>query len=152
MSKSRTELFKYIKSDDFKISPNPIDDVLGEAFSFLSPEILIDVSDEAADVVTVTIELRDVKSRPFRQKRILEIWLSDTPAGEVSAVAPDGGVTVTAGTLIASPTADTHLLIATEADGTATITLEESGAKTAYLNIRTAEGSIITSNPLIWTA
>lgn len=93
------------------------------------------VGAEAADVITVTVQLKDADATNLAAATLCQVWLSDTAGAAVTGTAPSGAVTVTTGTLKSSITAKTDLWVASNASGAIVITIEEAGARTWYLNL-----------------
>ena len=96
----------------------------------------VTVGDEAADAIVVTVQLNDAANNPVAEQCLARVWLSDAAAGALCAVAPSGNVVVsTAGVIVASPAAKTHLLVASDATGAFDISITEAGAKVLFFNV-----------------
>jgi len=96
----------------------------------------ITVGDEDANAIVVTVQLNDAANNPIAEQCLTRVWLSDAAAGALCAAAPSGNVVVsTAGAVVASPAAKTHLLVASDATGAFDISITEAGAKVLFFNV-----------------
>ena len=109
----------------------------------------ITVSDEAADVVTVTVQMRDADGNNLAEQCVLEVWVSNAAAGALGT-APDGAVAATSGTIIASHTAKTHLVCITDPTGELVLTLTESGALVTYFNVNVQSKYVAGDQAMTW--
>ena len=107
------------------------------------------VSDEAADVVTVTVQMRDADGNNLAEQCVLEVWVSDV-AGGALGTAPDGAVAATTGTIVASHTAKTHLVCITDVNGALVLTLTESGALVTYFNLNVQSKYVAGDQAMTW--
>lgn len=151
-SRNRADLLTFIQSDDNSINEKPIDDMLRGIIDVVMPAVDFTVSAEATNVVTVTIQLKNAAGENLGLEKVLEIYMSDAAGGALTSTAPDGAVAATTGTVLVSHTAKTHLLVKTDANGTAVLTLTESGDLVRYLNAINQDGSIASSGALTWAA
>lgn len=110
----------------------------------------ITVSDEAANVVTVTVQMKDAMNANLAELCILHVWISDAAAGALGT-AVDGAVAATTGTIIESYTAKTDLLCVTDANGVLVLTFTESGALVTYFNTDIQGKLVAGDQAMTWT-
>ena len=110
------------------------------------------IGDEAEDVINVAVQLKDIAGAEAKGATLCQVWLSDAAGGAPCAVAPSGTVVAgDAGVIIASLTAKTHLLVATDADGKFNLDITEAGAKDLYVNVE-VQGRIYSSEKVTFAA
>lgn len=106
------------------------------------------VGAEAANIIRVSVQLKDVSGANLAVPYIVRAWLSDTSGGPVTATTPSGGTVVgTAGVIVDSHQADKHLIIASDASGLLNLDITEAGSQTWYLNIEYA-GKLFSSGAI----
>ncbi len=94
------------------------------------------VTDEATNVIKVSLQLRNALGEALALRAVVECWLSDTENGAPSAVAFSGaGLSVSSGTLVHSIANDLHFKLMTTSAGSAVMTFTETGARTSYFNL-----------------
>lgn len=104
--------------------------------TMLQGEPEITVEDEDSDVITVSVQLKDVDGRNINTPCVVRFWLTDDPAGDLCAVVPSGGVAAgTKGTIIAEIEKDLHYLITSDNKGVFDVDITEVGAKVLYFNV-----------------
>lgn len=112
----------------------------------------ITISDEATNVVTATIQIQDAKGESLADQVYIELILSDAAAGALTGTAPDGAVAASTGTIVASHTAKTHILVLTNAAGLAVVTYTETGSLVRYMNGKLNDLYIAGSQAMTWAA
>ena len=108
------------------------------------------VSDEATDVVTVTVQILDAKAENLADQCVVEFWLSDTAGAVLTSTPPSGATAATTGAIIASHTAKTHIVAITNASGTLVLTFTEAGALVRYFNLIVNNLYIPGSQAMTW--
>lgn len=94
------------------------------------------VSDEATDVVTVSLQLRNALGEALASRAVVDCWLSDVANGTPSSAAFTGaGLSVSSGTLIQSIATNLYFKLMTTSSGTAIMTFTETVARTSYFNL-----------------
>lgn len=88
---------------------------------------------ETANVITVTIQLRDGDGTNLASQRVVRVWLSTSDKGGVTGVAPSGGTTFTTGTVRRTLTTDTDYEVVSNSSGVVVLTITETSAKTYYV-------------------
>ena len=100
----------------------------------LEPRIIATVGTEASDTIAVTFQLEDVSGNAIARRWLGEIWLSDSDFGDLATLAPTGGVSVTTGQQLGSHlVANKHVKAISDANGTITIDVTDSGTPTFYV-------------------
>lgn len=88
---------------------------------------------ETANVITVTIQLRDGALTNLASQRVVRVWLSTSDKGGVTGVAPSGGTAFTTGTVRRTLTTDTDYEVVSNSSGVIVLTITETSAKTFYV-------------------
>jgi len=89
---------------------------------------------ESANAIDVTIQLQDASGNAISEVRLVDIWLADAVNGGVCTTAPDGGWSITTGTLFETITANKYARVLSNTDGEIVIRVTHAaGAKTLYL-------------------
>lgn len=115
---------------------NIVDALVGNKLAGLLFDVAFSVGAEAGNAIRTTVTLKYASGKPLANKHAVQLWLSDTVAGAVSGVAPSGAVAIgTAGVIIASHTAKTHLEVVSDATGVFDLDVTEAGAKSYYINV-----------------
>ena len=97
---------------------------------------------EAANVILVTLTLKDLGRKTLAKAAGVRAWLSDSATtGAVIAAAPSGGVALGVGSVIAPVVAGKVLDVVTSTGGVARFDVTEVGAKTCYLWVLFPDGS-----------
>jgi deoxyhypusine synthase len=106
-----------------------------------------------ANMISVTIQLKDARGKNLAGVRRVKVWLSDSATtGAISATGATGAVAVGGGfgsllnTVIAAKMFD----FLTDATGKLRIDLTDAGAKTLYLYMETPDGQPAISSALTW--
>lgn len=116
------------------------------------PTATANVSAEATNVVTVTIQIKDAQGNNLAEKCVVDFWLSDTAGGAKTADTFTGaGVAATTGVIVNEWTADTHCRCITDANGALVLTFTETGANTLYFNLVLANKYIAGSQSMVWS-
>jgi hypothetical protein len=104
--------------------------------SALDAQIGVTVAAEAADLIAVTFELQDPAGNPLAQRWVGEVWLSDSDFGDLAAVAPNGGVSVTTGEQLgADLVTDKHIKAISDGNGAITIDVVDSATPTFFVMV-----------------
>lgn len=112
----------------------------------------ITVGAEAADVINVALQIQDAEGDDLAEQKSFLAWLSDTAGAAVTATAPSAGTAIgTDGVIIVEHTAETLFELLTDTAGVLDLDIGEAGADTWYLNIRLADGSIVSSGAIAFT-
>lgn len=110
----------------------------------------ITVSDEATDVITVAVQVRDADGNALAEQCVLEIWISNAAAGALGT-ACSGAVAATTGAIIAEHTAKTHMVCITDANGTLVLTFTEAGGLVTYFNLNVQSKYVAGDQAMTWT-
>lgn len=108
------------------------------------------VGAEAANVILVTVQLKDAKATNLAAPHVVQAWLSNAAGGAVTGAAPSGAVTATTGTIIREWTSKTHMAVASNASGAIVLSIEEAGAATWYLNVE-YQGKLFSSGAITFS-
>lgn len=119
----------------------------------IANKVTIAVGAEAANAITVNLELQTINGRELREKAVVDMYLSSDAAGNVPVDAMNNGIVPTAGTngaLVDAPVdAANHFSwkMVSEADGLLDVVLTNAGDAdiTRYLNVVQANGKVRTS-------
>ena len=104
------------------------------------------VGAEAADVINVALQIQDAAGADLAEAKAFLAWLSDTAGVEPTTTAPSVGTTIgTDGELLYEPLADIVLELLTDTDGVLDLDIEEAAVDTWFLNVRLADGSVVSS-------
>lgn len=127
-------------------------DELATALSDLLNTVSISVGSESGNNIDVSIQVKDVKTaaNSVAARRVLEVWLSDTNSGGITATAPSAGASVQTGTAMDVITTDKHFRLITDATGAAVVRVSEVGAVTWYLAVR-LQDRIVYSGAITFT-
>lgn len=103
------------------------------------PYPTIAVGAEAANVIQVTIQLRDWAGVALAQSLGIEAWLVDSNSltAALTATAPSGGWAAGVGRLLHAYTASKHAKWISDSAGVVRIDITETGARTWYLVVQT---------------
>ncbi|MGV3723016.1 MAG: hypothetical protein ACO1SX_19120 [Actinomycetota bacterium] len=104
---------------------------------------------QAGDVRTVTLQLQDLNGDPLAVRREVRLIVCDSAYDAECASAPSGGVDLTGYTIRETVTADKQLVVLTDANGELVFDVEESTAKTFY--IEASVGGRVASLELAFT-
>lgn len=112
------------------------------------------VGTESADVINVTIQLKQAKSgNDLAERGAVFAYLSDDANGDsIAATAPDGNVAVGTDGLLIPVVADKAFRLVSEADGDIDLDIGESGAATWYLILVMPDGRLIASDAITFAA
>lgn len=146
--RSRAEVVSFLSSDDYLINKLDVDEMYLEVLDRVLPDVAITVAAEVAvNTIDVTIQLKKSNGDVYGEKSIIHFWISDAVAGAECTSAPNGGVSITTGTLNQQITANKHFKAVTDATGKAVIRVIDSGTPTFYLNVE-SNGYIVTSSAI----
>lgn len=108
------------------------------------------VGAEAANAITVSIQLTDEDGSDLAVRGSVMAYLSDDANGDsVAGTAPDGGVAVATDGLAIPLVAGKCWLLTSEADGDIALAITESGADTWYLVlVMPATGKLVVSGAI----
>lgn len=121
---------------------------VAENFDARRTSVTISASAESANVVTLTMQVRDRLNRePIAGRWLLMLWISATATG---APAGTQTVAVSTGTLIQN-SGDQIVTLATDSTGTAVVTITIAGDATRHVSVANLE-EIADSGVLTWTA
>lgn len=109
---------------------------------------------EAADVITVAVQLKDADGNDVAGKYVVDFYLSDAADGDgVVGTAASGGIAAgTDGAVLAQMVTGKMVRMQCEADGDIDIAITHSGAKTAYLVGILPNGKTVISSAITWAA
>ena len=106
----------------------------------------ITVGAEVPDVINVAGQIQDAEGNDLAEQKSFFAWLSDTALAVPTSSAPSAGVAIgTDGLILIEHTANVVYEILTDAAGVFDLDIEEAGVDTWYLNIRLANGAIVSS-------
>lgn len=106
----------------------------------------ITVAVQAANVINVALQVQDAEGNDLAEQKSFFAWLSDTAGAALTAATPSVGTSIgTDGVIIVEHTAEILLELLTDAVGVLDLDIEEAGVDTWYLNIRLANGAIVSS-------
>lgn len=103
------------------------------ALSALGTSPVFSQTAEAANAITVEVQLRSFDGANLGSRTPVRVWIGDGAFGAETAAAPSGGVTVGTGTVLETVTANKHWIIIPGASGNISLTLTEAAAKTFHL-------------------
>ena len=110
------------------------------------------VGAEGADVINVAGQIQDAEGNDLAEQKSFFAWLSDTALAAATAAAPSAGVAIGSdGVIIVEHTAEIIFEILTDAVGVFDIDIGEAAADTWYLNIRLANGDLVSSTAITFT-
>jgi hypothetical protein len=108
--------------------------------------VSIVVGAEAADVINVALQVEDAEGNALAEQKSFLAWLSDTAVAALTGTAPSAGTAIgTDGIIIVEHTAETLFELLTDSAGVLDLDIGEAGIDTWFLNIRLADGSIVSS-------
>lgn len=109
---------------------------------------------EAADVITVAIQIKDAHGNDLAAKYCVHVFLSDNADGDgVVGTEASGGIAAgTDGAILISEVAGKIALAQCEADGDLDIAITHSGAKTCYLGVILPNGKTVMSSAITFAA
>lgn len=102
---------------------------------------------EAANVINVSLQLKDVEDAAFEEATVLSFWLCSDPEGETPAAA-DTSVAATVGGLLEELTALTSYTAVTDVNGELAIDIEHSADASFYLTVVLPNGKKIVSGEI----
>jgi len=121
---------------------------VAENFDARRTSVTISASAESANVVTLTMQVRDRLNRePIAGRWLLMLWISATATGVPAGTQT---VAVSTGTLIQN-SGDQIVTLATDSTGTAVVTITIAGDATRHVSVANLE-EIADSGVLTWTA
>lgn len=104
---------------------------------------------QGGNIINVALQVQDAEGNDLAEQKSFLAWLSDTAGAALTGTAPSVGTSIgTDGVIIVEHTAETLLELLTDADGVLDLNIEEAGADTWYLNIRLANGAIVSSTAI----
>jgi hypothetical protein len=106
---------------------------LSSVLQDLLPTCTIQVGGEVSDNIDVTVQLQDANGNNLAQECVVRLWVGDSAGGGECATAPSGGLSVPTGTLLNTLTADKHLNVISDANGTIVLRLADTGTPTYYV-------------------
>lgn len=107
------------------------------------------VGTQAGNIINVALQVQDAEGNDLAEQKSFFAWLSDTAGAALTGTAPSVGTSIgTDGVIIVEHTAETLLELLTDAAGVLDLDIEEAGADTWYLNIRLANGEIVSSEAI----
>lgn len=109
---------------------------------------------EAADVITVAVQLKDAHGNDLAAKYVVSAFLSDAADGDgVVATAASGGIAAgTDGAILEQAVTGKMVVAQCEADGDLDLAITHSGAKTCYLCIIMPNGKTVISSAITFAA
>jgi len=111
------------------------------------------VSDEATNVVTVTVQIKDIQGNSLSEQCVFDFWLSDTAGAVLTSDTFTGdGIAATTGTIIKEWADNTHCRCITDDTGKLVLTFTETGANTLYFNLILNNKYVAGSQKMTWTA
>lgn len=112
---------------------------VGHARSTVAPldaQVGVSVAAEMADLIAVTFQLQDAAGNPVSRRWIGEIWLGDSDFGDLAAVAPTGGLSVTLGQQLGSDlVTDKHIRAISDGNGAIKVDIVDSATPTFFLMV-----------------
>ena len=117
-------------------------------------EATFSIGAEAADVITVAVQLNNAHGLALDGKYVVDVYLSDNSDGDgVVATAASGGIAAgTDGALLATVVTGKVAKMQCEADGDLDVAITHSGAKTCYLVVVTGAGKTLVSDAITFAA
>ena len=117
-------------------------------------DVEISVGTEAANVVAVTIQCKDVQgSADLAVRGVIFAYISDDANGDsIAATAPDGGWAIGTDGLLIPVVANKAAFLVSESDGDIDLEVTESGTDTFYIACVMPRGNIVMSDALSFTA
>jgi hypothetical protein len=109
------------------------------------------VGDQAANVVTVTVNVKDFLGTALNGRYVFDYWLSDAANGAPTSTIPSGGVNVSTGTELRPLANDETSKVMTDANGDAVLAFTEAGALTRYFNMNLQAKQVAGDAALTWT-
>jgi hypothetical protein len=108
------------------------------------------VGAEAANVITVTVQLTGPEGLPIAQRVAVRAYLSGVATGaDIVGTAPTGGVAIGAnGKILASMVTNKMLEVVTDAAGLVALALTDTGTPTFYLVVVLPDGTLAISGAI----
>lgn len=104
---------------------------------------------EASDVITVAVQLKDVRGADMAEKSVVTAYLAEDATGDVVEPAATSFAAGTDGTVIGTLTAAASLLVLSEADGDIDLAINNgAGADTLHLVIVLPNGTRVISGAI----
>lgn len=126
----------------------------GIALTPAAMDATVTVSDEATNVVTITIQLLDAHGNDIDSVEMVDLFMFDDATGTTAAsVSPSTGLAAgTDGAIISTVTAHKHYVLTSESDGDIDLTFTDTGADTTYVAVRLGNGRLVFGDQAITTA
>jgi hypothetical protein len=100
-------------------------------------DVDITVSAEATNVITVTLQAKEIdRNVDFEGRVLLDIMLLPSSWGNNAGVGVGGGISVTTGVLAATLIDNNYIRVITDTDGQAVMTLTQAGAATFFMVVQ----------------
>lgn len=94
------------------------------------------VGAEAANKIITTVTLNDAQGNALAAAQVCHVWISDTAGAAPTGTAPNGAVAIAgSGVQLKEVTTKVLHLVKSHTDGTFTVEVTESTAKSFYLNV-----------------
>ena len=106
-------------------------------------DITASVGTEAADVIIVTFQLKDMKGRNPSGRHIVYMAVHDAVFGTLATDSTFIGTPVATGTLIEEITTDKSCRAWTDADGTVSLSITDPGVDTFYVSCTVGDVTIV---------
>lgn len=100
------------------------------------------VGTEAADVITVTVQFKDVNHVNLAQRVGCKYYLSTDAEGDNLASAPTGGVAAGAAGLVIEDVTDVSGWLVSNSSGVVNVAITDSGTPTLYLILILPDGTL----------
>lgn len=112
------------------------------------------IGGEAADVINVAVQLKDVFGADLAVRGSVDFYLSDDANGDsIASAAPDGGIAIGTDGLMIEWTANLAGKLTSESDGDIDINMTHAaGAKTVYLVLVLPNGKLKVSSAITFAA
>lgn len=141
--------WRYLKGRDLAVGHKG--EVLANGKEVTSPcvDASITVSDESANVRTITIQLKDANGNDINYVEQVELILF-LDAGGLAYAVTGGSTGIAIGTdgALLAVVAKKYFLATSEADGDIDLTWTDTGTEAAYLGVRLPSGRIVMSSAL----
>lgn len=113
----------------------------------LAVTLRVTIGSETAHSIDLTVQVVDGAGQPVSGLFEVHAWLSDSTAGALTSLPPDGGASVTAGTLLVTEVTAKRWRLVTGTDGACVLRVTHSGARSWYLQGQLG-GRIVTSSEI----
>lgn len=124
---------------------NGIVKVTGDFINPSNAQLGFSVGTESVNAISVVVTVMDAAGNVIPKDHVVDLWLASSATGGEAAVAPDGNMTHSDGSLMQTITAAKHKAYATGADGDVTIVVTDDDADNDWYLRGEVQGQVWTS-------